>query len=46
MVKATKSSKKNDVKKNNNKLTFRDSCVISYEVFPLSKKIIMKENLM
>ena len=40
MVKTSKISKKSVVKKNNNKLTFGDSCIMSYEVFPPSKKNI------
>ena len=36
MVKATKPNKKNTNKKNK-ELTFGDSCIMSYEVFPPSK---------
>ena len=39
MVKVTKSSKKND-NKNKKQLTFGDSCIMSYEIFPLNKKKI------
>ena len=40
MVKTIKDNKKNSNIKNNNKTTFGDSCVLSYEVFPPNKRRI------
>ncbi len=37
MVKVTKSNKKSQNKSNNKAITFGDSCVVSYEVFPANK---------
>ena len=38
MVKSIKENKKNVNKKENKQITFGDSCVLSYEVFPPNKR--------